>query len=71
MQQEQLPWRSFADAGNAGAGPIATAWNLTSTPKLYVLDHEGAIRNRWAGPPSAKVLDAAIQRLLSVAEQRR
>ena len=51
MEKETLPWRSFADAGQAGAGPIATKWNLSATPTFYVIDHQGVIRYKWAGAP--------------------
>ena len=68
MEKEKLDWRSFADAGQAGAGPIAKRWNLTATPSFYVIDHEGVIRCKWSGPPGEKVLDEALERLLRAAE---
>jgi hypothetical protein len=68
VEKEKLTWRSFADAGNAGAGPIATKWNLSATPTFYVIDHKGVIRYRWAGPPGEKVLDTALDRLLKAVE---
>ena len=68
MEKQKLPWRSFADAGNAGAGPIATKWNLSVTPTFYLIDHKGVIRYKWAGPPGEKVLDAALDRLIGAAE---
>jgi hypothetical protein len=67
MEKEKLTWRSFVDAGNAGAGPIATKWNLSATPTFYVLDHKGVIRYKWAGAPGAKVLDAALDKLIKAA----
>ena len=69
MEKEKLTWRSFADAGNAGAGPIATKWNLSATPTFYVLDHKGVIRYKWAGAPGEKVIDAALDKLIKVAEE--
>ena len=68
MDKEKLTWRSFADGGNAGAGPIATGWNLSATPTFYLMDHKGVIRYKWAGPPGEKVLDAALGKLLKAAE---
>jgi hypothetical protein len=68
MDKQMLPWRSFVDAGNAGAGPIATRWNLSATPTFYVIDHQGVIRHKWAGPPGEKILDAALDKLIKAAE---
>lgn len=68
MAREKLPWRSFVDAGHAGAGPIATTWNLSATPTFYVIDHQGVIRYKWAGPPGENVMDAALDKLITAAE---
>jgi hypothetical protein len=71
MEKEKLPWRSFVDPGNAGAGPIATKWNLSATPTFYVIDHKGVIRYKWVGAPGAKVMDAAVNKLIKEAEASR
>ena len=68
LLKEKITWRSFVDAGRAGAGPIATQWNLSATPTFYLIDHQGVIRFKWAGPPGEKVLDAALAQLLTAAE---
>ena len=68
MDKEKITWRSFCDQGNAGAGPIATSWNLTATPTFYLIDHQGVIRRKWTGAPSAQVLDEAIEKLIKAAE---
>jgi peroxiredoxin len=67
MEREDLTWRSFVDAGAAGAGPIATKWNLFATPTFYVIDHKGVIRHHWAGPPGEDALHAALEKLLDEA----
>ena len=66
--KQQITWRSFVDAGNAGAGPIATKWNLSATPTMYVIDHQGVIRYKWAGAPGQKVMDAALDKLIKAVE---
>ena len=68
MDKEKLTWRSFVDEGNAGAGPIATKWNLSATPTFYAIDHRGVIRYKWAGPPIEKVMDAALDKPIEAAE---
>jgi peroxiredoxin len=69
MDRQKLTWRSFVDAGNAGAGPIATKWNLSVTPTFYVIDHKGVIRYKWAGAPGKKVMDAALEKVIQTAER--
>ena len=68
IEKDKITWRSFVDAGNAGAGPIATKWNLSSTPTFYVIDHKGVIRHKWAGVPGEQVMDAALGKLIEAAE---
>jgi peroxiredoxin len=70
MEKDKITWRSFVDAGNAGAGPIATKWNVSATPTLYVIDHNGVIRYKWAGAPGEKVVDAALDKLIKAAERK-
>lgn len=69
MNKEKLGWRSFVDPGNAGAGPIATKWNLSATPSFFVIDHQGVIRHKWSGPPGEEVMDAALHGLIKAAEE--
>ena len=64
VNKEGLTWRSFADSGTAGQGPIAARWNLTNTPTLYVLDPRGVIRYKWVGGPGEKPIDAALDGLM-------
>jgi hypothetical protein len=69
IEKNKITWRSFVDAGNAGAGPIATKWNLSATPTFYAIDHKGVIRYKWAGAPGERAVDAALERLINTAEQ--
>ena len=68
IEKENITWRSFVDAGNAGAGPIATRWNLSATPTFYVIDHKGVIRYKWLGYPGAKAIDSGLEKLIKEAE---
>jgi hypothetical protein len=43
LQKEQITWRSWWDGGTT-EGPIATRWNVTGWPTIYVLDDRGVIR---------------------------
>jgi hypothetical protein len=71
VKKENLTWRSFADGGTAGAGPIAGRWNLMNTPTLYVLDPRGVIRYKWVGGPGEKAIDAALEKLMKEVEAPR
>lgn len=68
MEKEKVTWRSFVDPGNAGAGPIATKWNINATPTFYVIDDKGVIRYMWAGPPGKDVMDTALEKTIKAAE---
>ncbi len=68
VKKENLTWRSFADSGTAGQGPIAARWNLTNTPTLYVLDPRGVIRYKWVGGPGETLIDSALDKLIKEAE---
>lgn len=69
MEKDKITWRSFVDPGNATTGPIATKWNIAATPTFYVIDHKGVIRYHWTGAPGAKVLDAALEKVIKAAEE--
>ena len=71
VEKEKLTWRSFADPGLIGQGPIAAAWNYPATPTLYVIDPKGIIRHKWVGAPGEKVLDAALEKRIQEAESNR
>ena len=68
VKKENLTWRSFADLGDAGQGPIAGRWNLTSTPTFYVLDARGVIRRKWPGGAGPETIDAALEKLIKEVE---
>lgn len=61
IKEKNLTWRSFWDGGRTG-GPIATKWNVTAWPTIYVLDAKGVIRYRNVRGAS---MDKAINTLLA------
>ena len=70
--KEKLAWRSFWDGGSTN-GPIARRWNVEGWPTLYLIDHNGVVRQKWTGipgnDPKSDVLDKAIEELLKDAEK--
>jgi hypothetical protein len=64
MVKEKLNWRTFVDRG-----PISDRWKPPGTPTFILIDHKGLIRKKWAGGPSEKALDSALEKLLTEAEE--
>jgi hypothetical protein len=60
MEKEKITWRSWWDGGSTG-GPIASQWNVSGWPTIYVLDHKGVIRYRDV---REKEMDKAVDTLL-------
>jgi hypothetical protein len=60
MAEEGITWKSFFDGGGT-RGPIASAWNVSGWPTIYVLDAEGRIRFKDV---RGEELDAAIEELM-------
>jgi len=63
MTKENITWRTFDDEG-----AINTQWNFPLTPAFVVIDHRGVIRRKWVGNPGQKAIDAALAKLIQVAE---
>ena len=45
-------------------GRVAIEWGLYGVPETYVIDKQGIIRWRWAGPVTPEVLQNDISALL-------
>ncbi len=67
MAKEQITWRSWWDGGGT-FGPIASKWNVTGWPTIYVLDAKGVIRYRDV---RGKDMDEAVDKLLLEMENER
>ncbi|MBL8857004.1 MAG: TlpA family protein disulfide reductase [Planctomycetes bacterium] len=44
LAREQITWRQAVDESTDG--PLATKWNVSGWPTIYVLDEKGVIRYR-------------------------
>jgi hypothetical protein len=66
QQDEQITWRSFFD-GPGTQGPIATKFNVTGWPTIYVLDADHVIRYKDL---RGEELEAAIDRLVAEAKAK-
>ncbi|MFL5243325.1 MAG: peroxiredoxin family protein [Gemmataceae bacterium] len=59
--KEKLTWRSFWDEGSTD-GPIASQWNVTGWPTLYLIDHQGVIvRQVGLSKEDEKLIEDKVQ----------
>lgn len=65
VDQYNIPWRSFWNGKEGPGGPIATAWNVRGWPTLYVIDHQGVIRQKYL---IGNDLDGPLEKLVAAAE---
>ena len=66
MAKENVTWPQFYDGGNT-SGPIATQWNVTGWPTLYLIDAKGVIRHKNLRNESA--MEEAIDALVAEAQR--
>lgn len=62
MKEESITWPSFWNGPEGTRGPIATRWNVTGWPTIYVIDAKGVIR---AKNLRGEALDAKVDELLA------
>ena len=60
IKRENITWRLWFDGGSTG-GPIASEWNVTGWPTIYVLDAKGVIRFKEV---RGEAMDKAVDTLL-------
>jgi peroxiredoxin len=60
IERENITWPSFWDGGDT-SGPIATKWGVRGWPTIYIIDHEGIIRDKnKRGEEMDKVVDKLL-----------
>ncbi len=60
LKTEEITWRSWWDGGST-RGPIASKWNVSGWPTIYVLDEKGVIRYKNVrGEAMDKAVDALM-----------
>ena len=64
MAKEEITWRSWWDGGNT-RGPIASQYNVSGWPTIYVLDAKGVIRYKGV---RGEAMDKAVDTLLAEIE---
>jgi hypothetical protein len=71
MEEEKITWRSFWNGPEGTSGPISKKWNVRGWPTLFVIDHQGVIRQKYLGSPGDEVLDRVIDELVAIAENKK
>lgn len=60
IARENITWPSFWDGGDI-YGPVATKWSVWGWPTVYVIDHEGIIRDKdKRGEEMGEVVDRLL-----------
>jgi peroxiredoxin len=67
VEEKTITWPVWWD-GRVRPGPLATRWNVSGWPEVFVLDHQGIIRYREL---RGDELSLAVAQLVEAAEQAR
>jgi hypothetical protein len=60
--ESKINWRSFWNGKDA---KISTDWKLKGWPTIFIIDHNGVIRNKFVGVDKPEDLDKGVEKLLS------
>jgi thiol-disulfide isomerase/thioredoxin len=63
VKEQKMTWPSFVDGED---GPIATGWNISEFPSMYLIDAKGVIRLK--NPQGEKELEAGIAKAVKEAK---
>ena len=68
LEKEKITWRSFW-IGGSPRGSVASRWEISGWPTLFLIDVKGVIRHRHAGTPGDKALDEEVDKLIAEVEK--
>jgi thiol-disulfide isomerase/thioredoxin len=71
VASERIAWRSFRNYLLDEKREIASRWNVHEWPTVFLLDHEGVIRQVYRGVPEEAELDKAVEKLVGAVETAR
>jgi len=63
IARHEITWTSFRDR-LPGENSISSDWDVLGWPTLYLIDHQGIVRERWVERPSENELNLAIDELV-------
>jgi hypothetical protein len=64
FQKEGITWRNAIEPEK---NSLASQWNVSGYPNLFLIDAQGVIREHWLGSPGDEVLDQKIDELIAEA----
>lgn len=67
FKKEGITWRNAIEPAKDS---LASQWNVTGYPNLFLVDAKGVIREHWIGSPGDEVLDQKIDALVAEAHTR-
>ena len=67
FQKEGLTWRNAIEPEKDS---LASRWNVSSYPNLFLVDARGVIRQHWIGSPGLEELDKLVDQLVSEAAKK-
>ena len=67
FQREGITWRNAIEPDKDS---LASRWNVSGYPNLYLVDAQGVIRYHWLGSPGDEVLDQRIDELVAEAQKK-
>ncbi|NOT29576.1 MAG: hypothetical protein HOP15_03900 [Planctomycetes bacterium] len=67
FQKEGITWRNAIEPEKDS---LASQWNVSGYPNLYLIDALGVIRYHWLGSPGDDVLDQRIDELVAEAQEK-
>ncbi len=54
----------FARLGADVPGRVSIDWGVYGVPETYIIDRQGVVRWRWAGPITPEIMSSDVQPLL-------
>ena len=67
LEKEPMPWVHWWDGG--ADNPVLKVYRVRAFPTLYLIDHTGTIKHKWAGKPENDQLDKAVEEAVKAAEK--
>src|SRR5262245_42793818 len=58
IEKEPMPWVHWWDSGPES--PVLKKYRVRAFPTLYLIDHDGVIRQKWVGNPGNDKIDKAV-----------